>query len=204
MAIFNEILTGSLANILSKRLGMQTGSPSPSLAPEVMPVIALEVDRPEWSALGYEARCGGSISVAAAAGFFSGFRLINPTGSNTLAVVEMFQVQSAAVVTVETYQQQLPLLIGTAGTSTPLDTRLPSGAVTKNSVCSLSGDNTGFVPAIAGKRVWRVPANSLDPISLPIVLKPGTSIEFAGATVNTLVAGGIYWRERALVQGELI
>ena len=92
----NEIQGGRLNSILHKLLNMAEGSPSPTLATDVFPMLALEVDRPEWHFLGGERLGWARWYLGGTAAQYSHVGLRNPAGSGVLLVVDRIVVSVAA------------------------------------------------------------------------------------------------------------
>lgn len=202
MSLWNEVLEGSLNQLLAKRLGMQVGSPSPAVAPELMPTLALEVDRLEWGYLKDERPCAGRAVQAAVAGVVSTAILANPANSGTLVVVETIEVQNTGTNLDVILHFAPTATLVTLGPTTPRDSRFSNNAPTTNTVAILSHDATAALP-VGGKNVFRLGTTALGWQPFPFVLKPGTALEVRGITVNVALIANFQWRERAAQPGEL-
>lgn len=94
----NEVLSGRYNAILHKLLSMKEGAPAPTLAPEILPVIVLEDDRPEWAFLAGERLLSVSHQQAGGVGLAPFLALTNPVGSGVILVIEqvIFSVQGGS------------------------------------------------------------------------------------------------------------
>lgn len=206
MAVFNEILTGTLSNVLAKRLGMQTGTPAPSLAPEIMPTLSLEVDRPEWHYLAGSTLASGFGNVPATVGNLSTVRLNNPANSNVIIVVEQLQSLCTASAEIRLYpaRSSPPTLLAQQASS-PSDTRIlqKSTAPTRNTVGLLSQDAIAAASP-GGFVAGRLFAAISNPLRVSFILAPGSALDIQCATANTALQCAVWWRERAAVSGELL
>jgi hypothetical protein len=90
--MLNEIQVGRINGLLHKLLDMKEGAPAPTLATDIFPTIALEVDRPEWKFLGGERLCQAQWNDAAAAGNYSSIGLRVPAGAGVLVVIKAIYV----------------------------------------------------------------------------------------------------------------
>jgi hypothetical protein len=205
MAVYNEILTGGLNQILARRLGVQTGggAVAPSIAPEIFAMLALEVDRPEWKFLAGERLVGASSGASAMAVVNSYVALSNPAGSNVLAIVERIRVEMGAGSTVAyIFMPNTSLSAGTPVNTTVLDGRWYGAATFVRGALQCSTSTTGGVPAFTSFYVQE--ASSVRDYDSPIVLPPGTGIGIVAVTANVAIPRVTFsWRERAAVSGEL-
>lgn len=94
----SEIKFPPLLEILRKRLQAESDA---SLSDSIVPVMVLEADRPEWPYLAGELRMATTVATTlTGAGSFAHAQLLNPAGSNIIAVVEYGElVQSCAAAT---------------------------------------------------------------------------------------------------------
>ena len=90
----NEIQVGRFSALLHKLLDMKEGAPSPTLATDIFPVLALQSDAPEWKYLAGERLGSGRWTDGATAGEYSHIGLRNPVGSKTLVVIEQTVITS--------------------------------------------------------------------------------------------------------------
>lgn len=204
MAQYNEILTGALSQVLAKRLGMQTGTPAPTLAPEIMPVVSVEADRPEWKALANEGYFGAGGAVAAGgAGTFSRVLMINPASSGVIAVIEYITGQATGGVLAEletTYTSALHSAVQTVAR----DTRFRTGNAVvpfKSATCGVftKADGASYGTHIIAR--WTGAAE----YTQPIILTPGCQLLISAVSANALISPWcLAWRERPAVQGELV
>lgn len=194
--IYNEILEGGLNSALTKRLGMQTASPSPALVPEIAPGLTLESDRPEWGFLKGEIRYAQSADVTSGVGLFPTIQLINPFRSGVLAVIEQIIVSDNAFLFIETTTL--------AGITTANGRALDSRAATA-STCVLTTNSRAFPGAIL-----RLSANIV--YNFPVILasvQQGPAVNGAvagvvGVTTNSNLRLSCVWRERPALLSELV
>jgi hypothetical protein len=205
VAVFNEILTGALNQILARRLGVQTGggAVAPSIAPEIIATLPLEVDRPEWGFLSGERHAAATTGVSAMAALNSVVALTNPVNSNVVAVVEFVRAEMAAGSTLAWYVvPNLGFSTGTIAANTLLDTRWTIGNSASRAACLLTATNAGALPPNAAFTVQS--ASTISDWSQPVILCPGTALVLAAVTVNVgITRVAMKWRERAAVSGEL-
>lgn len=201
MAIWNEILEGTLNQLLAKRLGMQTGSPAPSVSPELQGSLVLESDRPEYSALKGELLAGARSAQAAVAAQFSFAALSNPTNSGLIVTVLRTMVTPAASVALYRVRP-VGSVAGTPVNTQVRDTRWIQGSGSARAAATMT---VGTVAAL-GLEVpfaWSNSATFFD-LDEAVILRPGSSlvVELAAANVD-LVNCTFLWRERAALPGEL-
>lgn len=202
MLINQAIGTGDLSEVLVKRLRTPGGAPAPNVAPEVFPTMALEVDRPEWGWLKGEMRFAAWGGPAGVVGQLSRVRLINPAGTNTIAVVT--RIYANAVQGLELVRAPLMASLITNRPTAPIDTRrVLSTATLQNSRLTVTqGGEVGSVPsgvsfAFLGQNIWH-------DYRAPIVIAPNGHIEIVGTVVNTaILAVNVEWYERQANPGEL-
>ena len=199
MAVFNEIDEGGLNAILTRRLGMPGGSPAPSLAPEIMPQMVLENDRPEWGWLKGEMLCAASGFEAALLGNRSYYEFVNPTTSQSIITIDYVENITAN-----------DLIVARAAFSTAL------GGTTENAgVCDLRFRfrtnqmqlfrGQALAAALTTQGTFAVLSeNSLHPFTGAIIMPPGSLVRIFGVTDNSAIAFNIRWYERIAQSGELV
>lgn len=204
MALANEVQTARLNAVLHKLLGMKEGSPSPQLSPEIMPVLPVEHDRPEWEFLG-----GGRLSAGfvATAGGGAGTRVIhrfaNPSGSGVLAVVELITSTMAAAGVLQLMRSSQNFVQNAAGTVWSRDLRDAS-----TPACRLQSDNAHALGAAVvigyfeGNTDQAVTPMSSSSWRWPLILPPGTFFDWASGSDNIGTSSCVVWRERALEPSE--
>jgi len=201
VAIWNEILEGSLNQLISRRLGMQGGSPAPAVTPELGCGLVLENDRPEWSWLKGEnllSARGGAAAVAAQFGFCS---ISNPPNSGIICTVERIVWQSLAS---NMFVKMLPL---GSETGTPVnpgvrDGRWRQGISTARGACNITA---GTTPAASPETVLDyLHANANDSRGTAYILRPNQSLRVECEVANIVLANITFvWRERGANSGEL-
>jgi hypothetical protein len=199
MAQFNEISEGGLNQILNRRLAMEGYSPSPTLAPEVMPGLVLESDRPEWGFLKGEQLLGFSQSLGAGgAGAFGQAWFTNPTGSNTICVIERVSAHTTGNHAIIRIARSVDAgaIVGTLQNNTWRDTRwaIPGVLQVRTVITTL--------PALTYRTLAQ--ATPSFPYDEPIVLGPGTTCHIYGETAATAFAFSCAWTERVALRGELV
>lgn len=192
----NEIQAARYSSALHKLLGIGEGAPVPTLAPELIATLALEVDRPEWKYLAGERLCAGGGADAAVAGENSHVAMVNPLQSQAIIVIERVIMVPSGATSLYTGQAVRPSGAGTAQLGSGfLDQRWPLGSgVTTGQVWTKTQAGVAVVttmdrrPAVAG--------NAERIIDYPIVLPPGGCHMVAAVTVNTTLTVNYIWRER--------
>lgn len=200
--MYNEILTGQLNDILSKRLGMKGGGPAPTLAPEILPVLVVEADRPEWLVLGSTLMVGIGQLVATGAAV-SSVRIRNPVNSGVLAVIERIDFDG------DGGGQRMAMDLGptetdltTNITTVALDTRRLALAAVAGALRASSSNSVD--PTGVGFNFWR--GNTIDGSNVydaPIVLTPGFALTIRTLALHALTCSA-RWYERAILTDERI
>lgn len=197
MAVFNEIDEGGLNGILTRRLGMPGGSPAPSLAPEIMPDMTLENDRPEWGWLKGEMHCSGNVLVAAVALNHGVVEFVNPTGSNTIATFTRFDncggndlwISRAALSTAVCTTLVYSGVSDTRFTFRTYQTQIKTGA---NPVYP---SNQGIFAFLGGNPHL---------FDAPLILTPGQMFRVYGDSTNSPLHFNFSFYERIAQSGELV
>lgn len=209
----NEILTGELGEILADRLAMQGGQPAPTLAPEIIPTLPLEVDRPEWVYLGGGRLWGSAVLQVGAAGEQTIGAIENPAGSGIIAVFEqiMTNVNTTSRVRLSSTRTYTATGLDDTHLAIPRDTRqwldLPTAASPDSALLIRSGDVVGgIMPGVTNYlHIFASPAGTESkPYPGPIVLVPGTALLWETDTNNIQVHMSLTWRERKAQKGELV
>lgn len=196
MAQFNEIDEGGLNSILVRRLGMQTGSPAPTIAPELMPMLALENDRPEWGWPKGEMLCSGVFTTGTVVGQYAIVNIVNPTSSGVIGVIrhvsnvtgEDFNVCRISfgtqVMTAAVYAGvcDLRFRFRTMGLQTAVDNRATVA-------------NQGVFDTLVGLQHTFEGA---------IVLPPGSCVQLQSVNVGVAISANVRWYERPVQSGELV
>lgn len=196
MAVFNEIDEGGLNAILTTRLGMPGGAPAPSLAPEIMPQLVLENDRPEWGWAKGEMRCAGFFEVAPSAGNFSFVQFYNPPSSNSIITIDYIE----NIVPADCVVQRSASSVLTAGSTVyggVCDLRF------RFRTMQLQTTTATAAVAPANQGVFSFLNQTLHPFMGAIVLKPDSLLIIRTDLANTNVAVNVRWYERVAQQGEL-
>lgn len=203
----NDIQVARFNSILHKLLGIREGAPAPVLAPEIIPTVALEVDRPEWSFLGGEHLAVGDYSVAASAAEYSYASILNPTGSNALCVVESFRIQALTPDPNGTflYWGGAVALADLQSQSVWRDTRgMSTAGGNEGLVCQIrttQDANANLGTTLIGG--YFNDQQMFEALARPFVLAPGGCLMARPSAVNLGITIVVNWRERALEPTEV-
>lgn len=210
----NEIQTGRFGRILQGILAIRDKNPSGVIAPEIVPALVLENDRPEWAYLGNERLCASAFPFAAGGvGFYGEVYLTNPTGSNCLAVLEEieFLQTGTSAVQFELGQMSTPNASPSVGTfvCVTTDTRDASniaGSALQTS-CRVEGHYTATPSANRAIRYAMSRTNTDAKMArfqrIDQILTPGTQMILTCITANTEFLCSWKWRERAIEETEV-
>jgi hypothetical protein len=187
--------TGRYSELLG-RLLTQSGAldVAAELSPEVSPVLVLENDRPEWLFLSNQRALSCQLGTLAASAATTTGRLRNPTGSNVLAVVTNISGSAQAAARLSVFIGTATTDLATSQNPIALDSRysLLGGA-------ALKASREGVAPTGLGIEGYDVLATTRVVFqSPPIVLLPGSHMDFC---VNTADVAGLFnvrWREREI------
>jgi len=203
----NEVQVGRFNGILHKLFSMKEGAPSPTLAPDIIPVLPLEVDRPEWAFLGGVRLGGGGTRVGPVAGQLPQLQLYNPAGSNTLVVVTKVIVSSATAVAateIRTGFGRAPLA-SSSGNLGPRDGRNAPLVGVIPTTAQLRLTTAVAVPSIFFPLAFIIlPANPF-PLELEpnVILDPDSGYTVFSSLANSDLAVGFEWYERSLEASEV-
>jgi len=198
----NEIQVGRLNGLLHKLLAMKEGSPSPTLAPEIVPAIILENDRPEFHfAAGTTIAMAGG-DAGAVVGQVPQILITNPASSGVLTILEhVLLIKTAATV----FAQLLPTSVGSGGQARNVrDSRRPPVVVAGSHAgiaTRVTGTNAAVSLITAAGYVMRAEVDTFQ-TDLEIVLGPGTEILFEGSVGGIGLTMAFRWRERAIEPSE--
>jgi len=179
--------------------GMRGGNPIPTIA-ELQPILAIEVDRPEWGYAAREDSFGVFASQAGVAGNFGFVGLFNPANSGVIAVVEFAKNISSIAVLLTCGAEVLP-----ANTQAVVfgnrDTRRHDGlpaATQPPAACRLL---TGTAAAFAANQAhWQLGVTATLEAQTPpryhAVISAGGWWVALGGVVNTTITTTFMWRER--------
>jgi hypothetical protein len=203
MGLANEVQVGRFSHLLERLLSMKGELATQQLAPELLPVLCLENDRPEWAALANERLCYGGGAQGAVAGEFAAVQLVNPPTGDTLMVLDRmiispFSADSLSFGAINTLFSGGGVSLGNTAFR---DGRLTQGVDTTRGIVA-SQTSVGF-PMTGVMSINPVAANLL-PIDMPFpyVMQPGRGIGVAVAAVNVALIVAFFWRERKLEASE--
>jgi len=194
----NEIQVGRFNAILSKLTGI-TGAPSPVMATDVFPMLALEVDRPEWSFLGGERLGWMRWTDAAVAANYSSVGIRNPANSGVLVVIERIEAHISAAgqwfvgVRANT-------TVDASGTCLARDSRFVAAGY--NTTAQYVERTQATQPAYPAYGLAVAANNTISRHEVPIVLSPGYEVMVWPQTVNVAIYASFAFRERILNSSE--
>lgn len=208
----NDIQEGGLNAIIQRRLNIKGDlPPSPTVGPEIIPILALEVDRPEWLFLSNERRMWFEVNQDPPAGQRVNTAIHNPAGSGVLVVVESITIQSTTHIPFATVRfadfnvTEATFMGGGVGlfSSVPTDFRFndqQTGATQGSVVRSLMFQTVnGMGGAFLVDLVNPMNAPPADVIQRtgPIILPPGWKVgcQFG---LDVIICCGYRWRERVM------
>lgn len=203
MAMQNEVQVGRYQHLLERLLSMKGEIAQQQLAPEILPILVLESERPEWKALANERLCVGGAFAAATVGQFSVVQLWNPAPARTLVVVDSLIVnpQQAGFILLSHWDTGASGGSAVAGSRGFRDGRLPRGGA---STAALTFGYTNAArpgTSIASLYFSAAPFNS-QVIPLSFVLTPGRGLAVESVVVNNAISAYFNWRERKIEDSE--
>jgi len=202
--IHNEIRKGWLSDAVNRALG-RTREGGIERVGETVDAIMNPWGLPEWAFLRGERLCAIWRSQGAVAGEFSYIGLLNPTGSNSLVVIEAASIQSSASGQGFAQLTLEATALATLGSQAPGNVRdrrnTPASTTTAQTIIG-SDVSSGVGVALENRRT--AVATNMDFQHLPVVLAPGHVYLMAWATVNVGIDGNFMWRERKAYPGEIV
>lgn len=190
----NEIQSGRFNAILRKLFSMDVGAPTPSLATDLFPMVAVEVDRPEWSFLGGVRLCAGRWSDAAVGGNYSHVGLRNPAGSGTLIIVRRIQSGFSASSAIR-IGWRANGTVDASNAMRPIDSRW-GAAYSTGLLTELTQ------AAVAVYPLYSVQGSAQLVCQVPWILSPGYELFVHCQSTGTAVEASFYWEERRLEASE--
>jgi len=195
-----EIQGSDVARKLMLRYGLVGASPSPFLSPELVPVVVVDdLTGFDLQDPTFERPYTVSIQQVGGVGLRARIFLVNPVGSGVLLTLNTISGNANAATMVEVFTGPAQT-VATAGFST--DFRLAA-----RGVCGVIGNTTGIAP-ISPEFFFRLGPATESPqlnefLRIPVVISPGTSLDFNEALVNDVMRLQFRWTERFLLPGEL-
>lgn len=208
----NEIEVQRINQVVSRTLRMREPSPAGILGAEVVATLPIEVDRPEWRALGGTYHYALGIETGSVAGEFSNHVFFNPANSRVLAVVTFIDYQP--IVLTDRITVFLGLVTDPAGASAfpgfVRDQRCFNRAspfVGRRSACGIQAFSTAGVPA-GGNAITKGPATITQRVELLdqpdgwLIIAPGTGFRIIPELVTNAGHANFTWYERELLPSE--
>lgn len=191
-------------------MGLRGENPVPTLS-ELLPVVAIESDRPEFSYPGLELLSGGETTQPAVAGQFSFVGVRNPIDSGVLVVVSDYLLDSITGV----FRVAIRVLPRRVDRSTLItvtgavnggcrDTRWEDSKQVVATGQVFGGISQGAAISgfsIGGTRTSTSGQPIVNHDKMFCVLGPGSDLLFWTGTVNQEMRGSFQWYERALERG---
>lgn len=189
--------------ILHKLLAMKEGAPAPTLAPDILPVLVLESDRPEWAYLGGVALASAGAERAGVALQVAHLQIFNPVGSGALVIVNELVLASDNSAVIQ--WGVTPTAMATNETvGGAADTRLLSPIAVRNVAAQIRSDSTvGLLGMSYTLGTIRVITNQGIVIPQDVVLAPGTGLLVSNRAIAALLQVTFIWRERAFEPSEV-
>ncbi len=200
MALFNEIQRAGLNAILHKTLAMEDGAPAPQLSGDIVPVLVLESERPEWHYLAGGNLCWGSAYLTPGAGVRGRLQLWNPPGAGVLCVIEALFFCTGTLDTWEVRDDAVQIT-GTGLTEVNAWSR--DYRKDHEVACQLFYTNDGGAVSGVRRMVGQALASTMvQPPIQALILPPGRGISITNTTVNTTLVANFVWRERTIEPSE--
>jgi len=204
-ALHNALTRGNWSKALQAALGVQKADGGVERYGETLtPGIDLW-GLPEWARLRGEMLAGGPFSVTSAAGTLSEVLLLNPTTNFMATVTRIWWAFDTRQELHYARLNQGTLPAGfVAANSGPVDFRDPRLIATSSTKCILAqAANAAIDGGISFDAPTHSALNTLEDRE-PIVVGPLTGLILRAPAVGVnLLRGGIRWRERATLPGEL-
>lgn len=201
----NDINQDRFQARLTKELRIKGSMPAPVLAPEIVPVLIVEGERPELLHLQREHRFCCTLTLGAVVNEYYYFQLNNPAGALGLVVVEEIGVTrgSGATSTVDFGFADAAVTASLAARDMySLDSRIPGRNPNRAVAQALIGtDLAAGLMDVFGR--FRTNGESMVIIRPNVVLTPGFGFGLWNSNVNEPIAGYCFWRERQAEVGEL-
>lgn len=196
----NAIHVGRYSDLLARLLSIEEKNPAGEIATEIFPVLALEVDRPEWYVLGGTLPAFGRTTRTNGGGFVM-IMLRNPVDSGRIIVCTDLYAQGPAAALGTGCELVIGISSstpsGTQGTAFISDTRAEPGTTSARPVGQVWGHDGGSVQAIKERQAF----SATDIITRqtykgPYVISPGFSVAIELTLAATALEGGFTWYER--------
>lgn len=177
----------------------------PELAGQLVPVLVMEADPPEWLVLSGTRLVGGSMSIGGVAGEQSLNQLFNPAGSGIIAVITNVAYRIGAADASPAIWKRHDTALTTAVADFAFrDTRLGITAP----VCQMrTGSSVPAVGTPFGRAFTNGAAHGTASTYFfydePIVLTPGRGVLLETSGANQTLTSSFFWKERPAAPWEL-
>ena len=206
MPLVNEVLAGRWNRLLQRVFNIQSETPSPQLASEIVPVfeIARGLIEDRFGSGTRIAGWGGTVD-ASAVGVASSLRIRNPANSGVLVILEHVQAVDPASAS---NAFNLGVFLGNndlAIPSTSFFRDLRADPSITHPAASVTRDNVLGAPGTPN-RIGRQDTTAQSPAFVyrgELVLPPGSFAQVWEDDLNTAYSTILYWRERPVLAMEL-
>jgi len=203
----NEIQDGFVSRWLASRLGIVDAAPTPTLAPEVMPVmiavpdsIENELQRGTWL-------CAAAGTAPAFAAVMSCFEIHNPVGSGVLMMIDNLRLGSVTInqtIQYGWYPADLPTPTLTQIFTAVSDSRVAyNSPPTTNNTAARVGVSSAASGAFQVPALGRIYGPVREWLEPHIVLAPGATFRCQNTTANISFEFTAHWRERKVQPAEM-
>lgn len=199
MGVFNGIGESGLNDLLTRRLDISGGAPSPAVEPAIFPTLVLESDRIEWGYLKGENYYSAVNSVnAGGAGTRSSVHLLNSSPGTIVVVEKALGSVASGSFQARLVQYGLSIVpVGNLRASGGIDSRIGL----RGGSARVIEDNT--IGAISTTVLSATFANGEFPTKF--VLLPGWALYLAPNADNVAISAySLFWRERQALPRELV
>lgn len=206
-AVHNALTRGPLGGALTRALGDTRGSSGLERYGETLTPVMNLWDLPEWAYLRREYLCARLDQPAAVAGEYSGCAIVNPAGSNCLAVVEAVAVQYSALALFRlaraTEDEVRATYLASVGRGYARDSRVYNPGIVPGVMELLDGSDAGTIGYYFAVQVNTAGLVVTFATGLPFILAPGQGLVCYTTTANISPLIQFMWRERGAFPGEL-
>jgi hypothetical protein len=201
--LFNELKAPGYKEAVKRIFRLDEQEGVSSIGPEILPMVALESERPEWYALRGIWRFGSVPAVAAGgAGQFGAIQMPLPITATVIAIVEVARLLTPSLFCTARVNSTLR----SGGTAAnPLDRRAATGLTSQVRIVTVTAGATEGT-AIDAANATNGGMNSNDEYIIVrnrFVISPGQSLTFWSETANITMQMALGWIEKPVTQDEL-